>query len=161
MAVSASRAVPNSGELNTSLRDVEGSMTYLPETSSISRRVYPRVLAEPRRPLLVDVHAEHFVDVLKARDISERGAGLYLAPGQHRLAVGDVVSLVINLPAPVNVSVSVGGCVRHRQADFFGVEFLGLRPADQRVLRRYVTYRLADNSWLTPVKGWWAALRGC
>lgn len=81
------------------------------------------------------------LDILRARDISATGVGVYVS---HRFDGCDIdceVELVITLPRCR--SFLARGVIRHvtrsgEPAEYFGVEFTQLRDEHRESLRRYV-----------------------
>lgn len=117
-------------------------------------RRYPRAQPAPEAPVVVDINGEGFIDVLRARDISESGLGLYVPHNFTRCRIDGPVSLIVSLPPPIKGSFQVNGRIRHKGDRYFGIQFTDLRPADQALIRRYVAY--LERGGLP----WWRRLLG-
>jgi len=105
------------------------------------QRHYSRVETTPDAPVRIDINGEDFIDVLSAVDISEGGLGLEV---QHRFRgcnLDDLVSMIVQLPAPVSRHFSVMGRIMHISNDTFGVSFVGLSGAGRNLIRDYIKSR--------------------
>ena len=103
-------------------------------------RVHPQLEC----PIRVDINGPDFIDVLIATDISPGGLGLQV---DHEFAgcnLDELVSIIIQLPYPVNESVSVMGRIIHLSDNNFGVQFVGVESTASDKIRRYVSFRSGD-----------------
>ncbi len=107
-----------------------------------------RVRPEPHRPVEVQVMGAGFLDVLRARDVSQTGLGILVPHGFEGCDLLDAVELIVTLPG--SASFRAAGMLRHRtqygSTSFFGVEFSRISHRDRLALRAYVTARHADES---------------
>lgn len=105
-----------------------------------SQRVHPQLDC----PIQVDINGPDFIDVLVATDISANGMGLQV---DHEFAgcnLDELVSIIIQLPYPVNESISVMGRIIHLSDHNFGVHFVGVESAASEKIQRYVSFRSGD-----------------
>lgn len=112
---------------------------------SRSRARSIRVQPEPSEPVGVHIVGPNSIDILRARDISESGLGVQVP---HRFEGCDIhaeVELVITLPQ--HKAFVAKGVVRHRtesdDSPSFGVEFTDISKRHRKLLRSYVSDRLA------------------
>lgn len=128
-----------------------------------TRRRHPRVAPLPEQPVMVDINGDNFLDVVRVRDISEGGAGIFVPHDFRQCQLNELVRVVITLPAPNKASFSASGRIRHKASHYFGVQFLDLRESDRQLIRRYVTVRLRSEGRQRMKQRWaafWAGLLG-
>ena len=89
-----------------------------------------------------------FLDVLRARDVSQIGLGIFVPHGFEGCDLLGVVELIVTLPG--SPSFSAAGILRHRTQHcdvcFFGVELTRISDRDRLALRVYVNARRAQES---------------
>lgn len=127
--------------------------TSMPEAN---RREFMRVVPDRHAPVRVHINGDGFIEVTNAVDISEGGIRISV---KHRFAGCHVdlpASIIIYLPAPVARHFSARGRIRHVLGDSFGVQFIGMSPADRALVRNYID-RLAGKA--APAGGLFAPLR--
>jgi hypothetical protein len=101
--------------------------------------------ATPRaeEPVEIQIMGLDSLDVLRARDVSTSGLGVYASHGFEGFDLAREVDLVITLPGRRPFLAT--GYVRHRtwrdSRWFFGVEFTDLSRRDRDAIDRYVTRR--------------------
>lgn len=95
-----------------------------------------------------------FLDVLRARDVSQTGLGILVPHGFEGCDLLEAVELIITLPG--SPSFSAAGVLRHRTRhgaiSFFGVELTRISERDRLALRAYVSARHAEESALEESK---------
>jgi len=106
------------------------------------QRYYNRVEIDVDAPVRIDINGEDFIDVLSAVDISEGGLGLKVKHRFEGCNLDDLVSMIVQLPAPVSRHFSVMGRIMHISNDSFGVSFVGLSDASRNLVRSYIKSRL-------------------
>ena len=113
-----------------------------------------RVRPEPHRAVEVQVMGPGFLDVLRARDVSQTGLGILVPHGFEGCDLAGDVELIVTLPG--SISFSAAGILRHRTRHagiaFFGVELTRISDRDRLALRAYVSARHAEASALEPSK---------
>ncbi|HCY64004.1 MAG TPA: hypothetical protein DHV59_14475 [Oxalobacteraceae bacterium] len=131
----------------------------MPDKTSMpaaNRREFMRVVPDRHAPVRVHINGDGFIEVTNAVDISEGGIRISV---KHRFAGCHVdlpASIIIYLPAPVARHFSARGRIRHVLGDSFGVQFIGMNPADRALVRDYVD-RLSGKE--APAGGLFAPLR--
>lgn len=103
-----------------------------------NRRQFVRAVPDRQQPVRVHINGEGFIEVTNAVDISEGGIRISV---KHRFAGCHVdlpASIIVYLPAPISKHFSARGRIRHVLGDSFGVQFVGLNPADRAMVRKYV-----------------------
>lgn len=103
-----------------------------------NRREFIRAVPDRQAPVRVHINGDGFIEVTNAVDISEGGIRISV---KHRFAGCHVdlpASIIIYLPAPVARHFSARGRIRHVLDDSFGIEFIGMSPADRALVRDYV-----------------------
>lgn len=116
-------------------------MPHKNNTAAINRREAERVIPERGAPVRVHINGTDFIEVTDAIDISEGGVRISV---KHRFAgchVDQPASIIVFLPAPISRHFSTHGRIRHVLDDSFGIQFVGLNPADLKLLRQYVRLR--------------------
>lgn len=116
------------------------------------RRKYIRVLPEHNHPISVDINGENFIEVLEAIDISEGGVGISVPYRFKGCYIDMPVTLVISLPQPVEYSFSVFGKIKHIANKKFGVVFLNIDKISLMKIRKYIAYRIRNESWIMRLK---------
>jgi hypothetical protein len=127
------------------------------------RRVLERLLPRMRRavgqgpaerfrprgahPVEVQIMGPHLLDVLRARDISVTGIGVFVPHRFEGFNLDTQVELVITLPR--QRPFVTWGRIRHAterggESPFFGVQLTQLSPTQLRQLQAYLTSGLAD-----------------
>jgi hypothetical protein len=106
------------------------------------QRRHSRVAAATTAPVRIDINGKDFIEVLSAVDISEGGMGLSVSHRFEGCNLDDLVSMIVQLPAPVNSHFSVMGHIMHISNDAFGVAFVGLPQAARQQIRTYIASRL-------------------
>jgi len=95
-----------------------------------------------------------FLDVLRARDVSQTGLGILVPHGFEGCDLLGDVELIVTLPG--SPSFSAAGILRHRTQhgaiSFFGVELTRISDRDRLALRFYVNARHAEESALEKSK---------
>lgn len=85
------------------------------------------------------------LNILRARDISLSGLGVYVPHGFRESDLANELDLVITLPG--GRSFLAKGVVRHRNyvdtPNFFGVEFTSMKPVHRAEVRAFV-HRLIE-----------------
>ncbi len=95
----------------------------------------------------VEVHimGNESLNILRARDISLSGLGVYVPHGFRESDLANELDLVITLPG--GRSFLAKGVVRHRNyvdtPNFFGVEFTSMKPVHRAEVRAFV-HRLIE-----------------
>lgn len=121
-------------------------------------RQFDRVEPEHGQPIRVDFNGDDFIDVLEATDISCGGLGVTVPHGFDGCNLDSLVSLIIQLPDPVNECVSVKGQVIHLNEARFGVAFVTMNPSAQEKIQEYIDYRLGVRpSWRARFDHWFGA----
>jgi len=108
-----------------------------------AERVQPR----PGEPIEIQLMSERFLDIFEARDISQKGAGIFVPYRFEGCDLKSPVDLVITLPN--GHPFLAKGRVVHRtkmEREFFGVEFIDLPLERALEIADYVDRRLADHS---------------
>ncbi len=103
------------------------------------KRKYIRVQPLPDEPVEVHLIGENFIDVLKAKDISEGGLGIYVEHDFDGCRIGNFIDIIIKLPG--ENSFKVKGKIIHKNipnAHFFGVEFIEIDEKSKAKIRNYV-----------------------
>lgn len=113
-------------------------------TAVAEQRIEQRVHPQLECPIRVDINGPDFIDVLMATDISVSGMGLKVDHEFSGCNLDELVSIIIQLPYPVNESVTVMGRIIHLSDNNFGVLFVGLEGAAGEKIRRYVSFRTGD-----------------
>ncbi len=115
-----------------------------------TRRQNTRLVPESGRSIRIDINGENFLDVVYALDISVAGVRIGVPHRFEGCRLDKMVSLVVNLPEPINTSFVTLGSIRHISGGAFGVKFVGLENADYRAVRQYLTYLMAkQRPWRT------------
>ena len=91
---------------------------------------------------------EGFLDIVKARDISEGGVGVWIPHGFSGCNIESYVELVVTLPGRKPFMVT--GSVKHDSENkagerFFGIEFAKLSPKHCARIRSFVTRRAEEE----------------
>jgi hypothetical protein len=92
-------------------------------------------------PVRIDINGEDFIEVLSAVDISEGGMGLNVRHRFEGCNLDGLVSMIVQLPAPVNSYFSAQGRIMHISNDAFGVAFVGLPAPARQKIRQYMDSR--------------------
>ena len=106
------------------------------------QRHYSRVETTAAAPVRIDINGEDFIDVVSAVDISEGGMALNVPHRFKGCNLDVLVSMIVQLPAPVSAHFTVMGRIMHISNDAFGVAFVGLSEAARNHIRRYIKSRL-------------------
>jgi len=105
------------------------------------QRRHNRVETTFDAPVCIDINGEDFIEVLSAVDISEGGMGLNVVHRFEGCNLDDLVSMIVQLPAPVNSHFSAMGRIMHISNDAFGVAFVGLQEPARQKIRLYMDSR--------------------
>jgi c-di-GMP-binding flagellar brake protein YcgR len=114
-----------------------------------SPRPHRAARATPRAdaPVEIQIMGQGSLDVLRVRDVSTSGLGVYAAHGFEGFDLAREVDLVVTLPG--RRPFLAKGHVRHRTWRdarwFFGVEFTELAERDRAAIDRYVTRRRRER----------------
>ncbi len=111
-----------------------------------------RVLPEKEHPVSIDINGENFLDIVRAIDISERGLGIRVPHEFKDCHIDKLVSLIVELPHPVNQHFTVQGKIRHKTDKVFGVTFIGLHGTERKKLQKYIAYRIKDEPLIVNLK---------
>jgi len=111
-------------------------------TASHEQRRHSRVEMVADAPVRIDIIGEDFIDVLSAVDISEGGLGLNVPHRFEGCNLDDLVSMIVQLPAPVDGYFSVMGRIMHVSNDAFGAAFVGLPDMARQQIRAYISSRI-------------------
>lgn len=105
-----------------------------------NQRVVPLRMA----PVEVQVMGRGSIDVLRARNVSTSGLGVFVPHGFDGLDLAEEVELVVTLPG--RSPFLAMGVIKHvtegeGEANHFGLEFTALAGSHRRDLKRYVRSR--------------------
>ena len=102
---------------------------------------------EPLRiaPVEVQVMGRGTLDVLRARNVSTTGLGVYVPHGFDGLDLAEEVELIVTLPG--HTPFLAMGVIKHvteseREPNHFGLHFTALADSNQRALEHYVRSRM-------------------
>lgn len=106
-----------------------------------SARVEPLRLA----PVEVQIMGRASLDVLRARNVSSTGLGVFVPHGFAGIDLAEAVQLVVTLPG--RRSFLARGVIRHvtdsgADARHFGLEFTDIADRDRDAILKYVASRL-------------------
>lgn len=106
-----------------------------------------RAVPSPVAPVEIQVMGVGSLDVLRARNVSQTGIGVYVHHGFAGCDLEEEVELVITLPG--ERPFLARGVIKHRtdggdEGRHFGVHFKGLARPNRAMIRDYVNARLAD-----------------
>ena len=104
-----------------------------------------RVIPLRMAPVEVQVLGSGTLDVLRVRNVSTTGLGLYVPHGFVGFDLAKQVKLVVTLPGKKPFLTS--GVNKHvteseDEAHHFGLEFMGLEDSHRRALEEYVRSRM-------------------
>ena len=107
----------------------------------------PRYRPRSAHPVEVQIMGPHLLDVLKARDISTTGIGVFVPHRFEGFNLDTQVELVITLPRQRPFVTQ--GRIRHAterggESPFFGVQLTQLSRAQRDALESYLTSGLAE-----------------
>ena len=104
------------------------------------QRVVPLRLA----PVEVQVMGRGSLDVLRARNVSTTGLGIFVSHGFEGIDLAQEVELVVTLPG--RKPFLAMGVIKHvtesEEAQHFGVEFTALAGSHRQALEQYVRSRM-------------------
>ena len=111
-----------------------------------NRRWHYRVKAEKKYPIRIDINGENFVEILNAQDISLGGIGI-IVPHQFKdCEIDDDVSIMLSLPIPVKVTLSLSGKIKHLSQKAFGVQFTKMDKKTRKLILDYINLRMSEYS---------------
>lgn len=118
-------------------------MGWLARKSRIELRVQ-RVIPLRFAPVEIQVMGEGSLDVLRARNVSATGLGVYVPHGFEGFDLSAVVELVVTLPG--ETPFLARGKIKHvteseGEARHFGLQFSEIDKQHRRLLERYVKSR--------------------
>lgn len=108
-------------------------------------RVATRVKPRAGEEIEIQLMADGFLDIFHARDISVTGIGIFVTYRFEGCDLSQEFELVITLPS--RTPFLARGRVIHRtrgEREFFGVEFVDLRPRHRQEIADYVARRSGD-----------------
>lgn len=108
---------------------------------------YARVRPVPSQPVQVQLMGPGLLEIVRARDVSRSGLGLWMPDEFPALAPDDEVELVITLPGrrPLRAAGDVRHVTELLTERFFGVELLEISHVHRAALEAYVAERLRDE----------------
>jgi hypothetical protein len=110
-------------------------------------REHPRVRPAPGTTIEVHLMGSDFLEVLRARDISEGGVGIFVAHDFRGCAIDDPVDVIVKLGQ--EKPFTARGIIVHlsaKQGDhFFGVKFTAISGENLARVRQYVERRIAQG----------------
>ena len=116
------------------------ALSYTNDVSGREFRRHLRVQPDPSAPVRVDIMGNGFLDVLRARDISAGGLGIWVP---HDFAGCDIegeVELIVTLGR--DRPFKTLGVIRHHSRcdgdHVFGLEFTALSPEQSAAIERYI-----------------------
>jgi len=130
----------------------EETIEQLTDLSFVNTRRNYRAQPEAHQPIRIDINGSNFIDVLHATDISLGGIGIIVAHGFEDCKIDAPVSVVVTLPAPNLVSITLTGKIRHLSDRKFGVSFVDMQAGHQKKLSDYLLYSLRNETWMTRFK---------
>jgi hypothetical protein len=112
-------------------------------------RMRVRVCPTPDDPVIVHVLGRRSLDILRARDVSQTGFGIFVVHGFEECDIEAGVEIVVSLPG--ERTFLARGRVKHRteagdDSPFFGVHFTGIADEHRARIRRYVERRLEEEA---------------
>jgi c-di-GMP-binding flagellar brake protein YcgR len=110
-------------------------------------RIHRRVKPHPAQPIEIQVLGNGFIEVLKARDISVGGIGIYVPHGFAGCDIDSELQIVVKLHGakPFMTQARVRNLAKSGDSAFFGVEFTQLSRADHERIERYVAQRYDEG----------------
>ena len=113
------------------------------------RRRFPRFTPPSDAPIRIDINGENFIDIITATNISEGGVGITVEHGFEGCTLDNRVSFIIELPnEPKNILIQVEGKITHFSGNRFGVAFLDTPEFTRHKVKKYLTKRLEEESFL-------------
>jgi c-di-GMP-binding flagellar brake protein YcgR len=111
-------------------------------------RSHVRVRPASGEPVAVHIVGRESLDILRARDISESGLGVYVPHRFEGCDIDSEVALVITLPG--QRTFMARGQVKHHAegttSNFFGVQFTRISAPHRAKIRAYVKHRCAESA---------------
>lgn len=122
-------------------------MGWLARRKQMERLRSARVTPEHAAPVEVQIMGRASLDVLRARNVSSTGLGVFVPHGFAGIDLSQEVDLVVTLPG--ERPFLARGIVRHVTGSIgnlchFGVELSRIETRDRDALLRYVSARLGD-----------------
>jgi hypothetical protein len=117
-----------------------------------NRRSQTRIEPEVELPIRIDLNGENFLDIIYAKDISERGIGFQVNHGFKGCEINQLVSMIVSLPHPTHYTLSVKAQIKYISEGHFGAIFHELSTKDRKSIQQYIFYRLTDESWATKIR---------
>ncbi len=110
-------------------------------------RIHRRVKPHPAQPVEIQVLGNGFIEVLKARDISVGGIGVYVPQKFAGCDINSDLQILVKLPGakPFMTQARVRNLAKSGDSAFFGVEFINLSQWGMDRVSAYVTQRLAEG----------------
>lgn len=112
------------------------------------KRQHARVAPHYLHPIEVQLVGNGFMDVLKARDISESGIGVEVPHQFKDCDISKDVELIVTLPGVRPFRAK--GKIRHRGevkgSSFFGLEFTAMPKGARELIALYVARRLGEGA---------------
>jgi c-di-GMP-binding flagellar brake protein YcgR len=99
------------------------------------------------QPIEIQVLGNGFIEVLKARDISVGGIGVYVPHGFAGCDINSELQILVKIPGtkPFLTQARVRNLGKGSDSAFFGVEFVNLSAWGKERVERYVSQRLAEG----------------
>jgi len=131
------------------------SSQSLLNTSETSSRRCSRVVPSAEQPIRVDINGDGFIDVLEATDISPGGLGVMVPHGFKGCNLNSLVSLIIQLPFPVNKHIKAIGKVIHLNEKNFGISFVNMSRGEEDRIQAYIDFQSGvHQTWLQRFSHW-------
>lgn len=110
-------------------------------------RIHRRVKPHSAQPIEIQVLGNGFIEVLKARDISVGGIGVYVPHGFAGCDINSELQILVKIPGtkPFLTQARVRNLGKNSDSAFFGVEFVNLSDWGKERVERYVSQRLAEG----------------
>jgi hypothetical protein len=107
-----------------------------------------RVCPTPGAPVEVQIVGPNSIDVLRARDVSQNGVGVFVPHRFEGCEIDSDVQLVITLPGVKTFLAR--GVIRHvtgrgRSGEYFGVQFTEISERHRDELHEYIERTLAEQ----------------
>lgn len=104
--------------------------------------------ADPTAPIRVDIMGNGFLDVLKARDISVGGLGIWVPHGFAECDLASEVDLIVTLgrARPFKARAVIRHYSKTENDRVFGVEFRDLAPEQTVAVESYIQSTLRRRS---------------